>query len=216
MLLALHTAVTAWPITADRMTEYLVKSAREADLHTSWTAPDEAYESGLGALAADLEVELGLDPDDPALGAVVNRTLRPGWANSLALLAVRLTSPGVPDLYQGTVSFTYSLVDPDNRVEPDWDERRALVTAATRPRRTWRLVGRRRRRGQSGRDHPAARPAASASVSVRVRGRTTCRSRSAGPTPIRCWRSLARRQARVHSWSPWSRCARPSRGTTPP
>ena len=131
VLLALHTAVTAWPITADRMTEYLVKSAREADLHTSWTAPVEAYESGLGALAADLEVELGLDPDDPALGAIVNRTLRPGWATSLALLAVRLTSPGVPDLYQGTVSFTYSLVDPDNRVEPDWDERRALVAAAS-------------------------------------------------------------------------------------
>ena len=130
VLLALHTAVTAWPITADRMTEYLVKSAREADLHTSWTAPDEAYEAGLGALAVDLEVELGLVPDDPALGAIVNRTLRPGWATSLALLAVRLTSPGVPDLYQGTVSFTYSLVDPDNRVEPDWDERRALVAAA--------------------------------------------------------------------------------------
>ena len=113
------------------MSEYLVKSARESDLRTSWTATVEAYESGLGALAADLEVELGLDPDDPALGAIVNRTLRPGWATSLALLAVRLTSPGVPDLYQGTVSFTYSLVDPDNRVEPDWDERRALVAAAS-------------------------------------------------------------------------------------
>ena len=130
VLLALHTAVTAWPITADRMTEYLVKSAREADLHTSWTEPDESYESALASLAADLEAELSLEPDDPALGALVNRTLRSGWANSLALLAVRLTSPGVPDLYQGTVSFTYSLVDPDNRVEPDWDERRALVDAA--------------------------------------------------------------------------------------
>ena len=46
VLLALQTAVTAWPITADRMTDYLVKSAREADLHTSWTTPDEAYEAG--------------------------------------------------------------------------------------------------------------------------------------------------------------------------
>ncbi len=130
VLLALHTAVTAWPIAADRMSEYLVKSSREADLHTSWTDPDETYEAALGALAADLEAELGLDPDDPVLVGIVNRTLRPGWANSLALLAVRLTSPGVPDLYQGTVSFTYSLVDPDNRVEPDWDERRSLVAAA--------------------------------------------------------------------------------------
>jgi (1->4)-alpha-D-glucan 1-alpha-D-glucosylmutase len=130
--LALHTAVTAWPIAADRMAEYLVKSAREADLHTSWTDPDDAYESALRSLAVGLEAELSLDADaEPALVGIVDRTLRPGWANSLALLAVRLTSPGVPDLYQGTVSFTYSLVDPDNRVEPDWDERRGLVRAAS-------------------------------------------------------------------------------------
>jgi len=131
VLLALHTAATAWPIDADRMSEYLVKSAREAELHTSWTDPDDEYETSLHSLAADLEDELLHDLADSALGDIVMRTLRPGWQNSLALLAVRLTTPGVPDLYQGTVSFTYSLVDPDNRVEPDWDERRALVDAAS-------------------------------------------------------------------------------------
>jgi (1->4)-alpha-D-glucan 1-alpha-D-glucosylmutase len=130
VLLALHTAVTAWPIDADRMTEYLVKSAREADVHTSWTDPDAEYESALQALANDLATELLDEPADGRLVAVVARTLRPGLANSLALLAIRLSAPGVPDVYQGTVSFTYSLVDPDNRVEPDWDERRALVDAA--------------------------------------------------------------------------------------
>lgn len=130
LLLALHTAVAAWPIDAERMTEYLVKSAREADVHTSWTDPDADHEAALSALASDLAAELLDDPDDRGLGAIVTRTIRPGWANSLALLAVRLTAPGVPDLYQGTASFTYSLVDPDNRVEPDWDERRALVDAA--------------------------------------------------------------------------------------
>lgn len=157
VLLALHTAVAAWPIDADRLTEYLLKSAREAELHTSWTDPDETYEAALRSLATDLEVQLhgggggggdgegGGDGDDAGvrggggdlevagggdLGAIVSRTLRPGWARSLALLAVRLTAPGVPDLYQGTVSFTYSLVDPDNRVEPDWDERRTLIAAA--------------------------------------------------------------------------------------
>ncbi len=131
VLLALHTAVTAWPIDTDRMHEYLVKSAREADLHTSWTRPDDGYEARLRALADDLEDELLHDPAEHGLGDMVVRTLRPGRANSLGLLAVRLTAPGVPDLYQGTVSFTYSLVDPDNRVEPDWDERRALVEAAS-------------------------------------------------------------------------------------
>jgi maltooligosyltrehalose synthase len=65
-----------------------------------------------------------------ALAPMVARVLRPGWAMSLAGLAIRLTAPGVPDLYQGTAAFTYSLVDPDNRVEPDWDERRSLVEVA--------------------------------------------------------------------------------------
>lgn len=146
VMLALHTAVTAWPIDADRLGEYLVKSAREADEHTAWTDVDVAYEAALQSLADELETELLDDPaDEPSgelldkpsdnptddgLSGIVNRVLRPGWAASLSLLAVRLTAPGVPDLYQGTASFTYSLVDPDNRVEPDWDERRALVDAA--------------------------------------------------------------------------------------
>ena len=127
--LALQTVVTAWPIDVGRLTEYLVKSAREAELHTAWTAVDDAYEQALGRLATDLieEVEAGAAP----LATIIDRLLRPGWSNSLAALAVRLTAPGVPDLYQGTSAFTYSLVDPDNRVEPDWDERRRLVTRAT-------------------------------------------------------------------------------------
>ncbi len=130
VMLAMHTAVTAWPIDADRLGEYLVKSAREADEHTAWTDVDAAYEAALQSLAVELETELHDDPSDDGLGGIVNRVLRPGWATSLSLLAVRLTAPGVPDLYQGTASFTYSLVDPDNRVEPDWDERRTLVEAA--------------------------------------------------------------------------------------
>jgi len=132
VLLALQTAVAAWPIDADRLTEYLVKSTREADLRTSWTDPDDVYEAALASLARVLADELGDElPATPSgLPAVVARTLQPGWAISLSALAVRLTAPGVPDLYQGTAAFTYSLVDPDNRVEPDWAERRALVEHA--------------------------------------------------------------------------------------
>ena len=129
-LLALETAVTAWPIDADRLTEYLVKSAREADEHTSWTAPDADYEAALGRLADVLAGELDDAAPTGRLADIVRRTLHPGWARSLAALAIRLTAPGVADLYQGTAAFTYSLVDPDNRVEPDWDERRALVEQA--------------------------------------------------------------------------------------
>jgi (1->4)-alpha-D-glucan 1-alpha-D-glucosylmutase len=130
-LLALETAVTAWPIDADRLTEYLVKSAREADEHTSWTDSDDVYEEALNRLADVIAGELTDLEDDASSGRavadIVVRTLQPGWARSLGGLLVRLTAPGVADLYQGTVAFTYSLVDPDNRVEPDWDERRSLV-----------------------------------------------------------------------------------------
>ncbi|MGB9348169.1 MAG: malto-oligosyltrehalose synthase [Ilumatobacteraceae bacterium] len=129
-LLALETAVTAWPIDAERLTEYLVKSAREAEEHTSWTAPDAAYEEALARLADVLEGELSDLATAGPLGDVVAVTLRSGWARSLGSLAIRLTAPGVPDLYQGTAAFTYSLVDPDNRVEPDWNERRSLVDRA--------------------------------------------------------------------------------------
>ena len=129
-LLALETVVTAWPIDTERLTEYLVKSAREADEHTSWIAVDTAYEDALARLA-DMVVgqASGGDGGGPLVD-IIARTLRPGWARSLAALAVRLTSPGVPDVYQGTAAFTYSLVDPDNRIEPDWAERRALVERA--------------------------------------------------------------------------------------
>lgn len=128
VLLALQTVVTAWPIDADRLTEYLVKSAREADVHTAWTAVDDGYEAALAGLSRTLVDETA--DAGTGLAGIVERLLRPGWSNSLAASAIRLTAPGVPDLYQGTAAFTYSLVDPDNRVEPDWDERRALVDRA--------------------------------------------------------------------------------------
>ncbi len=53
-----------------------------------------------------------------------------GRAVTLAMLAVRLTAPGVPDLYQGTEALRYVLVDPDNRTEPDWDALDTLVDRA--------------------------------------------------------------------------------------
>lgn len=126
VLLGLQTVVTAAPIDEDRMREYLVKSAREADVHTSWTDPDRTYERALGRLAGRLVGQAA----EGELAAIVHRIRRPGWSNSLAALAIRLTAPGVADLYQGAAAFNYSLVDPDNRVAPDWAERASLVERA--------------------------------------------------------------------------------------
>ncbi len=111
--LAAQTVVTTPGLDADRLREYLVKAAREAATHTDWTGPDDEYEERLAELAAlaasvDSEPQLGLD------------TIAPGV--SLAATTLRLTSPGVPDVYQGSEGFVFRLVDPDNRVPPNWDE----------------------------------------------------------------------------------------------
>lgn len=118
LYLAVQTAVGAWPLDTDRLHAYLIKAAREAAIDTHWTEPDTGYEAGLGRLAGRLT-----DPGTPvaeAVAAFVAGIAGAGWSNSLAQVVLRLTAPGVPDVYQGTETWSLRLVDPDNRVEPDW------------------------------------------------------------------------------------------------
>ena len=120
--LALQTAVTAGPIEAERLGAFLLKAAREAGTSTSWTDPNESYEAAL--------VELATTVATWAPATTLATDLAPhGRAVSLALLAVRLTAPGVADEYQGSVLFQYLLTDPDNRAEPDV---RALAATVAR------------------------------------------------------------------------------------
>jgi (1->4)-alpha-D-glucan 1-alpha-D-glucosylmutase len=101
---------------AERFSSYAVKAAREAKRFTSWTDPDEAYESRVRNFVKSLfasenaafraDFETGIDP-----------FLRAGAINSLAQTLLKLTAPGVPDIYQGTEYWDLSLVDPDNRRE---------------------------------------------------------------------------------------------------
>ncbi|WP_051062691.1 malto-oligosyltrehalose synthase [Ilumatobacter nonamiensis] len=128
VLLALQTAVTARPLTAERLSDYLVKSAREADQVTSWTEPDSHVESALGALATALVAESN-DPASP-LAEFASAVEAHGASIDLALLAVQLTSPGFADLYQGSPAGLFSLVDPDNRHPPDWGGLHELVELA--------------------------------------------------------------------------------------
>ncbi|MGA9278457.1 malto-oligosyltrehalose synthase [Ilumatobacter sp.] len=125
LLLALQTAVTARPLTTDRLTDYLVKAAREADRVTSWTEPDPDVEDALHRLADVLVAEITGDAE--ALGALASQIEIHGARIDLALLAVQLTCPGFADLYQGSPRGLYSLVDPDNRTPPDWERLRDLV-----------------------------------------------------------------------------------------
>jgi len=115
-----------------RVHAYMRKAVREAKVHSSWGSPDEAYET---ALASFIDGLLGRIEPNPflhefhALHAVVARC---GLYNSLAQTVLKLTSPGVPDIYQGNELWDFSLVDPDNRRAVDYARRRTLLAELER------------------------------------------------------------------------------------
>jgi (1->4)-alpha-D-glucan 1-alpha-D-glucosylmutase len=119
-----QTLVGAWPIDEPRLSAYLEKAAREAKEHTSWTRPDEDYEAALRDFVADVmsDEDFLAEIEDFVAGIEW-----PGRITGLAQTLIKLTAPGVPDLYQGTESWDLSLVDPDNRRPVDFDLRRRLL-----------------------------------------------------------------------------------------
>jgi (1->4)-alpha-D-glucan 1-alpha-D-glucosylmutase len=133
MLFALQTAVAAWPLDADRLGEYLVKSAREAGNLTSWTDPDDDHEGALRLLADRLVTE----PLAASVGALIAEIEPAAHAVALAQLVLRLTAPGVPDLYQGSEDWLHTLVDPDNRGPIEPGRLASAVAAANHPSGTW-------------------------------------------------------------------------------
>jgi malto-oligosyltrehalose synthase len=116
-----ETLVGAWPldgaVTADfvtRIDEHVVKAAREAKRHSSWTAPDTDYEELLRRFVDELLTD-GDDRRRGAIGVVAGGIAVAGATNSLASVALRAAAPGVPDVYQGDDLWFFALVDPDNR-----------------------------------------------------------------------------------------------------
>jgi (1->4)-alpha-D-glucan 1-alpha-D-glucosylmutase len=101
----------------DRIQAYMVKAMREAKLQTNWLFPNEAYED---AVRHYIEKALATDRFVRPLQAWVQRIAPYGFRNSLAQLAIKLTAPGVPDIYQGCEQWSFSLVDPDNRRPVDF------------------------------------------------------------------------------------------------
>lgn len=134
-----QTLVGVWPLTAPdeaqrarlrrRLAQYMEKALKEAKIHTSWLNPHAAYDQAVQAF-----VEQTLTPN------ATNRFLADferfharialyGCLNSLAQTLLKMTSPGVPDVYQGTEFWDDSLVDPDNRRPVDFASRRACLEA---------------------------------------------------------------------------------------
>jgi (1->4)-alpha-D-glucan 1-alpha-D-glucosylmutase len=122
--LVFQTLVGAHPLPLDRARPYVEKAMREAKDRTSWLSPDATFEAAvydwLDALYADRDLQ-------SALAAFVAPLVDPGRVNSLAMQLVKLTVPGVPDIYQGTELWDLSLVDPDNRRPVDFELRRRML-----------------------------------------------------------------------------------------
>src|SRR3954471_8124537 len=135
----LQTIVGAWPLDlavgdddgrrafAERLVRWQEKALREAKLATDWIVPNQEYESA----ARDLTVSLVGQNTSPDLlkeiAAFAHRVSAAGAVNSLAQILLKLTVPGVPDFYQGTEFWDFSLVDPDNRRPVDFAARLAAL-----------------------------------------------------------------------------------------
>ncbi|MGI9049567.1 MAG: malto-oligosyltrehalose synthase [Rubrobacteraceae bacterium] len=111
----------------ERIKAYMEKAIREAQVHTSWIQVNEEYEAAVAAfLDALLSPENNIFLED--LIPFASRIARAGALNSLSQTLVKLTSPGVPDIYQGNELWDLSLVDPDNRRPVDYALRHELLT----------------------------------------------------------------------------------------
>ncbi len=135
-LLLWQTLVAAWPVDAadttddfvERLRQWQRKALREAGLRSSWSDPDEAYEARAAAVLGDMLQAAVAAPLRRAVRAVVDRLAPAGARLSLAQTALRLTVPGVPDLYQGSEGWDVSLVDPDNRRPVNYPQRHRWAT----------------------------------------------------------------------------------------
>jgi (1->4)-alpha-D-glucan 1-alpha-D-glucosylmutase len=119
-LLVFQTLLGAWPISPERLEQYLTKALREGKRTTSWVSVDESWEARVQAYArALLDHEGFLETFRP----FQERIAEEGSWVSLAQVLLKLTIPGVPDIYQGDEIEDLSLVDPDNRRPVDWEAR---------------------------------------------------------------------------------------------
>jgi (1->4)-alpha-D-glucan 1-alpha-D-glucosylmutase len=125
--LILQTVVGARPLTPERLELYLEKALREAKVNTTWIDPDQEWEAAAKAWAAGLLADEELDAYATGLSQRAEEIV-------LGTTLLKLTVPGVPDLYQGDELPLFALVDPDNRRPVDWELRRRLLAEAPPPK----------------------------------------------------------------------------------
>jgi (1->4)-alpha-D-glucan 1-alpha-D-glucosylmutase len=133
-ILLYQTLVGAWPLMERevpgfrvRLKAYMIKASREAKVHTRWIAAHPGYEA---ALVAFIEAILEESPENRFLKdfqKFQRQVAYWGALNSLSQSVLKVASPGVPDFYQGTELWDFSLVDPDNRRPVDFQKRLGLL-----------------------------------------------------------------------------------------
>ncbi|HKV54308.1 MAG TPA: malto-oligosyltrehalose synthase [Candidatus Binataceae bacterium] len=119
-----QTLIGAWPIEKDRVARYVEKAIREAKQYTSWTNPNPEYERAVLGFVEGIFADRKFSDD---LRRFVEPLIGPGRINSLAQVLLKLTAPGVPDFYQGSELWNFTLVDPDNRQPVDYASRRRML-----------------------------------------------------------------------------------------
>lgn len=137
-----QTLVGAWPLEdrddnflqsaeftnwRERVLSYMHKATLEAKVHTSWFNPNRKYEEALKSFLGRILEPGRKNKFLPDLRSFQRRVAYFGLWNSLAQVLLKLTSPGIPDFYQGTELWDFSLVDPDNRRPVDYQKRQALL-----------------------------------------------------------------------------------------
>lgn len=132
-----QTLLGAWPLEpysaeeyvafVERVQAYMLKALHEAKVHTSWINPNPAYDDAVQQFVANiLAAQINKTFLDD-LQAFQRRIGHRGLYNSLAQTLLKITTPGVPDIYQGTELWDFSLVDPDNRRPVDYAGRHRLL-----------------------------------------------------------------------------------------
>ncbi len=124
--LIFQTLVGVWPITPDRLGGYIEKALREAKRNTNWVDQNHEWEERVKRFAVAL---LTHEPFVASFEPFLAEVAAAGERSALGQLLLKLTVPGVPDVYQGDELIDLSLVDPDNRRPVDWEARREALAA---------------------------------------------------------------------------------------
>src|ERR1700712_4899087 len=110
-----------------RIQAYMTKALKEAKINTSWIQPNEEWDKATGEFIAGLLEPGAKNRFVSSLLPVVEEIARLGAINSLSQVVLKMTAPGVPDIYQGNEIWDFSLVDPDNRRPVDYELRRQML-----------------------------------------------------------------------------------------